>query len=82
MFKTSFVFLNVITMIILDSVLNSHAPNYFDSDFWTWFICILFNLVCVRVATYRSQVTNFSAVCTCCSLEFAICFLVSFFSTT
>ena len=54
------------------------VTNFFDSDFRTGFIWILLNLVCVRVSTHRSQVTNFSAVWTRCSFEFAICFLVSF----
>ena len=38
--------------------------------------------MCVRVSTHLSQVTYLSAVSTCRSLECAVCFLVSFLSTT
>ena len=54
--------LGAITVTIVDSAQNSHAPNFFDSYFWTGFIYILLSLACVRVSTHRPQVTNFSAV--------------------
>ena len=69
-------------MIIFDNVLDSHAPDCFDSDFWTGCIVVLFNLMRVCVSTNCSQVTNLSAVGTCGSLEFAICFLVLPFHNT
>ena len=52
---------NAITVTIFDKFLDSHTPDFFDSGFWTGFICIRVDLVCVRVSTHRPQVTNFSA---------------------
>ena len=68
---------SAITVTIFDNFLDSHTPNFFDSGFWTGFICIRLNLMCVRVSTHRPQVTNFSTAWTCHTLEFTIRFLVS-----